>query len=226
MAFDATEIARLFPSFLTDIEKERITQGLSQFDNPLATSPRLYTDFYMPQGPGYLLQGDLLPSVRLPVWQAREGIFTKGHSNALLIANTCDVDVSGNVRNIPKEVGFVQLVPFDLYREQLTRRLTAQRLSTQTVQSKVRNLEGEIRNQLITNLFFLPAAPGGLSEQVALLDRPFWFPAAELAQVGEALRTARLASLSLWGYYLFILKLSYHLCRLPEERDDRRQPLA
>lgn len=132
------------------------------------------------------------------------------------------------MRNISKEVGFVQLIPFDLYREQLTRRLT-QEFSPQTVQSKMRSLESELRNQLITNVFYLPAVPGGLSEQVALLDRPFWFPASELKQVGEALRTDRLASLSIWGYYLFILKLSYHLCRLPEEReerDDRGQPSA
>ncbi|TYZ12709.1 hypothetical protein FY528_05310 [Hymenobacter lutimineralis] len=219
MAFSVTEIARLFPSFLTDTEKTRINQGLSQFDASLASSSKLYTDFYTAGSPAYLLQGDLLPSMRLPVWQAQQGTYAKGHTNALLIANTCDVDVVGNPRNVPKEIGFVQLIPLADFLARLERTFQAQQLPLGTIRSKLQNIESELRGQLLTNVFYLPAVPGGLPEQVALLDRPFWFPAAELAQISQVLLSNRLASLSQWGYYLFILKLSYHLCRLPEERD-------
>lgn len=219
MAFNVAEVARLFPAFLSATEKDRITQGLAQFGASVASTPKLYTDFYATNAPAYLLQGDLIPSMRLPVWQPAAGTYGKGYTNALLIANTCDVDVAGNARNIPKEVGFIPLVPLANFLSRLTDTFEAQGLSPATISAKLQNIEKELRGQLLTNVFYLPASPSGQPEQVALLDRPFWFPADELLQVGAALLTHRLASLSQWGYYLFILKLSYHLCRLPEERD-------
>ncbi len=219
MAFDVTEVARLFPSFLSDTEKERITQGLSQFGESVASTPKLYTDFFATGVSEHLLQGDLLPSIRLPIWQSEPATFTKGYSNALLIANTCDVDVVGNPRNVPKEVGFVPLVPLADFTSALTREFRAQGLPPATIKAKLQSLEKELRGQQFTNIFYLPASPSGLPEHVALLDRPFWFPSSELVSVGPALLEHRLATLSQWGYYLFILKLSYHLCRLPEERD-------
>lgn len=221
MAFDATEVARLFPSFLSAPEKDRIVQGLRQFDESVATAPKLYTHFFASTPAPYLLQGDLLPSIRVPVWQTGPASFGKGYTPALLIANTCDVDVLGNPRNVPKEVGFVPLVPLPDFITALRSRLEAQALSPATIRAKVQSIEKELRSQFLTNVFYLPAGPGGLPEYVALLDRPFWFPAAELAEIGPALLPRRLASLSQWGYYLFILKISYHLCRLPEERDCR-----
>lgn len=219
MAFDVTEVARLFPAFLSDTEKDRITQGLSQFGESVATTPKLYNDFFATGVSEYLLQGDLLPSIRLPIWQSEPATFSKGYTNALLIANTCDVDVVGNARNVPKEVGFVPLVPLSDFIAALTRKLQTQALNPATIKTKLQNIEKELKGQLLTNVFYLPASPTGLPECVALLDRPFWFPSSELVTVGPELLKHRLATLSQWGYYLFILKLSYHLCRLPEERD-------
>lgn len=219
MAFDVTEVARLFPAFLSATEKTRITEGLSQFAESIATTPKLYTDFYATGVPNYLLQGDLLPQIRLPIWQPSTGLFAKGNIDALLIANTCDVDVIGNSRNVAKEISFVPLVPLSNFLTNLERKLHSQHLPPATVRVKLQSIEKELRNQLLTNVFYLPASPSGLPEQVALLDRPFWFPSSELVSIGPALLTNRMATLSQWGYYLFILKLSYHLCRLPEERD-------
>lgn len=76
-----------------------------------------------------------------------------------------------------------------------------------------------VKAQLVSNLFYLPMIQKEEKEYVVFLDNIFWFPASELNAYMERIQENRMASLSHFGYYLFILKLSYHLCRLPEQCD-------
>ena len=50
------------------------------------------------------------------------------------------------------------------------------------------------------------------------LDKAFWFPTEELNAYQKDIDQTRIASLDYFGYYLFLVKLSYHFCRLPEEK--------
>jgi hypothetical protein len=59
-------------------------------------------------------------------------------------------------------------------------------------------------------------------EYFALLDNMFWIKTEEINALSPTISDDRLATLNHYGYYLFILKLSHHLCRFPEEND--RQP--
>ncbi|MEP5611451.1 MAG: hypothetical protein ABJP45_04345, partial [Cyclobacteriaceae bacterium] len=56
-------------------------------------------------------------------------------------------------------------------------------------------------------------------EYIAYLDDTSNITIEELGLLKENLSENRIASLDFFGYYLFVLKLSYHLCRLPEETD-------
>jgi hypothetical protein len=82
-----------------------------------------------------------------------------------------------------------------------------------------------IRAQEHSNLFYLPGSPLEGKEYIAVLDEMFWFPSDEFELFKQDLTSNRLASLDNFGFYLFVLKLSYHLCRLPED-EYRKTPAA
>ncbi len=55
-------------------------------------------------------------------------------------------------------------------------------------------------------------------DYICHLDKAFWFPTEELHSYLSDIEQTRIASLDYFGYYLFLVKLSYHFCRLPEEK--------
>ena len=71
-----------------------------------------------------------------------------------------------------------------------------------------------IREQRVTTMFYLPKGGSLEEEYVALLDDLHTVPARIFEQVAER---KKLFTLSLVGFYLFVLKLSVHFCRLHEE---------
>ena len=78
-----------------------------------------------------------------------------------------------------------------------------------------------IKEQKVHNIFYLPSGAGIQKDQIALLDDVHSFPLNALnPSQGSANR--KLATLSMVGFYLFVLKLSIHFCRLHEnvERQD------
>jgi hypothetical protein len=75
-----------------------------------------------------------------------------------------------------------------------------------------------LKNQEYTNLLYLPPDHSGC-EYVAALDEITWITVEELNSLREDIVSNRIAILDYFGYYLFIFKLSFHLCRLPEETD-------
>jgi hypothetical protein len=230
--FDMAEASRRFPSYFSDTDKGRLQGALSNFSSvsaldsngatskktlSLVESQRLYAHFYLRSGqlPDYLLQADIVDSIRQPVWITDKrdpayASYSKEYIRALLISNTCDVDVSDKSRDVPKEVAFVPVVPIRDY--------VASLMGDPRVSNKVETIILDVKNQKYSNLFYLPSTRG-FEEHVALLDQPFWFPADELRTIFAGVLESRVVSLSQWAYYLFIMKLSYHLCRLPEAAD-------
>ena len=75
-----------------------------------------------------------------------------------------------------------------------------------------------MKSQATSNIFYLPPNPNNGKEYICHLDKAFWFPIEELNSYLPDLDQTRIASLDYFGYYLFLVKLSYHFCRLPEEK--------
>ena len=84
---------------------------------------------------------------------------------------------------------------------------------------KLEQFKQSVKSQLVSNLFYLPLLHKDKKEFVVFMDNLFWFPVNELYSYIDNIQENRITALSLFGYYLFILKLSYHLCRLPEQCD-------
>jgi putative ribosome biogenesis GTPase RsgA len=77
-----------------------------------------------------------------------------------------------------------------------------------------------IKQQKITNIFFLPKGSGLDDDYIALLSDVHTVPYSVFA---EKKSKAKQFTLSQIGFYIFVLKLSVHFCRFHENVD--RQPV-
>ncbi len=194
--------------YISDTDKDRLRKGLSQFRAEKTESDKNYTHFYLSSESEFLLQGDLIPEIRVPFWNEETKNYEKKITSAIIISSTCDIEDETKNRDIPKQILFAPLVEFKDYLSEIAK--------NQNI--KIENIEFTIKNQQNSNVFYLPPNPQNGKEYVAILDRLFWFPTKELQKLNTQLLQYRIASLDYFGYYLFLLKISYHLCRLPEDK--------
>lgn len=205
MTFVLERIESLFPKELSDQRKGRLRDGLKQFLDK-GTRDRTYTDFYSTKIYPYFLQGDLINELRFPEWSLESREFTKSYYDAVVLSNTCDID-EANDRKIPKKVLLAKLLPLIDFEEGLT---------VNNIPSRKEILKN-LRNQEYSNLMYFPAINN--KEYIAYLDEISWITLEELNELKERISQNRIASLDYFGYYLFMFKVAYHLCRLPEETD-------
>ena len=74
----------------------------------------------------------------------------------------------------------------------------------------------QIKKQFYSNLLYLPPTKNS-KEYIVLLDDICQISRQELNNLMDDIPNNRIDVLDHFGYYLFVFKLSYHLCRLPEE---------
>lgn len=207
MAFSIEELEKLLPPELTDQKKGRLHEGLRQFSDPYNTQDKFYTDFYLPISRSYFLQGDLLREMRFPSFNKESGQYNKLYYDALIISNTCDFDES-NKRTVTKKVILAKLVPVDTFIESM-RELEVENAA---------EILTHVKNQQYSNIVYLPITRDK-KEYLAYLDDLSIVEKEEVNVLKEDISNNRIESLDYFGYYLFIFKLSYHLCRLPEETE-------
>ncbi len=211
MDFSDTDWNKLLPAYLSASDKTRLKTALMQFKKENHTGSISYNDFYAKYGFSYFVQTDLLAQVRTSYWDASSQTYATKFVNSIIVSNSCDISFENTRVLNEKQCLFAPLVPLDVYLENL-------RLKNYP-EDKLTQLTVEIKSQLVTNIFYLPVGGGGSKDYVALLDQLFWFPTTELKDWLAEIDRRKLTSLNQFGFYLFILKLSFHLCRLPEDED-------
>ena len=156
------------------------------------------------------MQSDMVREVRNSFWDEDKMEYFKDYPDAIIISNTCDIS-NDNKRDISeKQCLMAPIIEMSEYLTDLTDKLKDE--------IKIKNFIKTVKAQLITNLFYLPEVNG--KDYIVHLDKIFTFPTSELnSEYLKNIADNRIASLSLFGHYLFVLKLSYHLCRLPEVCD-------
>lgn len=202
---------QILPAYLTSAEKSRLRNSLEKFKPEHRNKEFGYNDFYKLNHLDYLIQGDLIYDIRFPFWDSNNRVYLKGYTNAMILTNTCDISFENKRTLNPKECLFVPLIALD---EHIVT-LKESRFSQTQIDSFVKSLKA----QELTNLFYLPKAQKTRKEYIAILDNVFWVATYELQELYDTLEEERFASLNLYGQYLFILKLSHHFCRFPEEND-------
>jgi hypothetical protein len=207
-SFDFTMIEHLFPDYLTATEKGRLLQALEQFKDAHTKgkwNSKNYSHFYTSSADNYFLQGDLIREIRYPDWNREGKVFERTYTDALILSNTCDLDLN-NARKEHKQVILAPIIEMDQYIEEIAD------------EQELERMKKSVKSQTISNILYLPPNLVGGKDYICHLDKAFWFPTEELNSYLPEIAQNRIASLDYFGYYLFLVKLSYHFCRLPEEK--------
>lgn len=203
----------IFPSYLTIEDKSRLSEWLKQFknhsDQTWNSSKIDYTNFISTNPDQSFLQSDLIKEIRYANLIEVEGqlTFEKTYTNAIILSNSCDINPENDRNWNVKECVLAPVIKLSEYQNNLI----------ENDYSDYARIIEEIKQQKITNLFYIPDLNS--DGYIAKLDKSFWFSAEELNSYTEDISENRILSLTLFGYYLFLVKLSYHFCRFPSEKD-------
>jgi hypothetical protein len=189
------EIGTYLPKYLSADATNELFEELKQF--PRNIDSRLYTS-KLKDDPG-LFQGDGLARI----WISNLPDPRVETVRVMVISNTCDVTVE-NKKLLGPRLIYCPIISLPKYAQMVTasREIAADRHIS------------DIRQQRIASMFYLPRIDALGEESVALLDRINNCDLQAL-NLGELVAT-RLFTLSDYGFYLFLFKLSIHLTRIRE----------
>lgn len=199
MNFDVESLQQQIPYYLTAEDRQALVDELKAISHGGTASYLLspYHDSFKDE----MLQGDGWRGFQLFMFDSGDRRSVRG----IVLSNSCDVD-PGNPREVPARVIFAPLVKLSAY-EALLR---GSGIDATRVDEKV----ASIKAQKTTNIFYLPA-DGPLDEDyVVRLDDAHSMP---VAAHTEASDREKLFTLSNTGFYMLVLKLSVHFCRLQEK---------
>jgi hypothetical protein len=127
----------------------------------------------------------------------------------LVLSNSCDLDPD-NPRDLPTKVIFAPLARLASY----VKFLEESGLDRSRIAAKV----GSIKSQQTTSMFYLPAGAFLQHDYVIRLDEAQSMPVSLHTNNPER---EKLFTLSNTGFYMLVLKLSIHFCRLQEKVNRR-----
>lgn len=193
------DIKLYLPKYLSTESKDILMAELNSFPNNL--DKRMYTSGLEKS---IVYQGDgiaKMPVVKLPdVEKLRE-------ENCLILSNTCDLDLS-NERMVPSSILYAPMINLNKYEKVLR--------STGITEERIENHISDLKRQKITQLFFLPEN-GNIPDSFVRLDNILFVGNDYLDR--DTLEERRLFSLSNYGFYMLMFKLSVHFSRIRETVD-------
>ncbi|MEO5329236.1 MAG: hypothetical protein H7829_13455 [Magnetococcus sp. THC-1_WYH] len=195
MVIDSDSIEKHIPYYLTKTQKEGLAKALSDFANCGARDVGFYIDKY----PNEPLQGDGWAG--LDVFSFENG--ARKRIKGIILSNTCDMSQE-NERTIPLKVVFAPVIRISKYTERLRESIS----SEEQIANKIR----AIKNQEVTSMFYLPKSKTEGHDYIALLDDLHSIPAQNLKQE----ECKKIFTLSMFGFYLLLFKISVHFCRFHE----------
>lgn len=187
------DIKRYLPQYLSDSDAKQLFSALKDFPNNI--DERFYNSYNLDDN--ILYQGDCLkdiPAFYLPDTRSKL-------SQSMAISNTCDMDLH-NKRLWNTRILFSQIILLEKLEKVLYQKFSEDRIS---------NYISSLRKQQITNAFYLPKSKN-LDEAVAFFDYTNSFDINFVDR--ESLKEKRLVSLSNYGFYILLLKLSIHFTRI------------
>ena len=190
------DIKKYLPQYLSDSDAKQLFSALKDFPNNI--DERFYSNYSLDDN--ILYQGDCLkdiPAFNLPDTRTKL-------SQSMAISNTCDMDLS-NKRLWNTRILLSQIILLEKLEKGLCQRFPKDRVT---------NYINSLKKQQITNAFYLPKSKN-LDEAVAFFDYTNSFDINYIDR--ESLKERRLVSLSNYGFYILILKLSIHFTRVQEK---------
>lgn len=192
------EAKRFLPRHLTETETKKLLEDIQAFpgnlDKRLYMTPAKEDEHAVLQGDGI---GNMLV-VNLPQPEIKP-------ARVMLFSNSCDSDIE-NKRPFPAALCYAPIFSLDKYLAKLRGRK-----SDEFIENHVR----DIRRQALTQVFYLPKTGKLEGDSIVFLDRINNCSSTSFDRA--TLPTERLFSLSNYGHWLFLLKLSIHFSRLTDQ---------
>lgn len=201
MNYSDEEIKKYLPQYLSEIELNNLRKELENFPTD-GTKDTVYTIALA--NADYLLQGDgvaNLDYINFP------DVVIKP-IDVILLSNTCDMSIE-NKRMNPCRIMYAPILKFDIYARKLRESFPSQRVD---------NHLRDIKAQQISQAMFLPKGGKMDYDGIVFFDRAISIPLSE--ETMQSMCDNKLFTLSNFGLYLFLLKLSIHFTRI-QERIDR-----
>jgi hypothetical protein len=181
------------PKYLTPRQARDLWSGLAEF-------PRNTDYYWFDSGlDSEILQGD--------GWRGFvvRDFFTgdKRVVSGVVLSNSCDVAL-GNETGAPANIVFAPLIHLSKFEDLLRGR--------GKTSEQVASVLTDLRQQRLTNIFYLPAYSEVIKESMILLDDVHVHPATDF----RGCERNALFRLNQYAFYLFLMKLSIHFSRFNE----------
>ena len=193
------EIKIYLPKFLSAESDRELFKGLKDF--PENIDERLYTTYL--NDTKIIYQGDGLNNllvVNLPKPEIKP-------VPSIILSNTCDIDLQ-NERNFPSQIVYAPIFSLEKYKQTLLK-------NSKKSKEQIIDHINAIKKQEITQIFYLPRFDGKLEESIVFLDRVNNMPNTLIER--DKITSNRIFTLSDYGAYLFLLKLSIHFTRVQDK---------
>lgn len=196
MELTCDAIEQNIPSYLTEDVRKNLVNSLNRF-------PKIdyYVDNYHLVKPEEILQGDCWSSLDLIRFENCERREIKG----IILSNSCDISPE-NERDLPTKISFAPIIKLQNY-ENLLR-------NNSIPEDRIKSVNQSIKDQKVTNKFYLPKGGSLEEDYIALLDDiqsiPFDYFKSKTTKIKQV-------TLSQVGFYIFIFKLSIHFCRFNDK---------
>jgi hypothetical protein len=193
------EVKKYLPQYLNAESGKVLFDALQQFPDNIDSrlyETQLSDKFYVFQGDGLTR----LPFIFFPDRTIHEG-------PAMILSNTCD-NISRDNRYSPIHLIYAPIIKLSKFVELLR--------ENGIEQDKIDNHISTIKKQYVTQIFYLPAGGGISEESLVFFDK---INNCENMIEQEHIRDLRIFSLSNYGFYLLLLKISVHFTRIQEKVD-------
>lgn len=196
------DFKKYLPRYLSSLSSKELFDSLKDF--PENINKRFYTDEILLEEE-IIYQGDGikdLPFIAFPDTRTE-------NLKALILTNTCDNDIN-NERHNQSYICYSPLILLKKYEESLLKK------SPESKESIKGHIDC-IKRQEVTQIFYLPK--GGFLENDSIVMFNLISSCLSKSIARESIKQRRIFSLSNYGFYLLLFKLSVHFSRMGENID-------
>ncbi len=196
------EIKKYLPYYLTDAAKDSLFDELKKFPDNL---DKLYSSHLVKEAT--IFQGDGINDlvvINLPHTDARP-------SPSMVFSNTCDINPT-NDRYLPSRLVYAPIMRLSKYYQLIIDEIVVKGIKSQ---EQVDNHIATIKKQQVSQIFYLPSGSNLAEDSMVFLDRVNNCPSDYVHP--DNVINSKIFTLSDYGFYVFLVKLSIHFTRIREE---------
>lgn len=199
---DFEEVKKYLPQYLSSESQDKLFQELKSF--PENIDDRLYSQILKKEGIMY--QGDGIDGmlvINLPSEEIRP-------IRSMILSNSCSIHPS-NKKLFQSRIIYAPIFNLQKYRE----RLMDEYKNEENIETKIEEHVNSLRRQLNTQIFYLPQGGDLEADSIVFLDRLNNCPTDFVT--ADEISQRKIFTLSNYGFYLFLIKLSIHFTRVRED---------